>query len=417
MKNVNNITILFVDDEESILKLLKLFMRNEPYQTFFVDNGIDALKILSTEQVDIIITDLQMEQINGVALLKQVKSEYPEIIRIILSGIEDMEQIIEIINTAEVYRFISKPLELKSFRRIILEVVVMAQQIRDRNRFMQEAQARLSMNGKMASVGQLAAGIAHELNNPINFVNINLVTLNESFADIVNILKDYRQLAATMEEEKICSPALENIIKKESDMRIDLILEDIPLIFKESESGLERIKKITECMRDFSYVDHRDMKSLADINKCIERALVIAENAYKYHADVETDLGEPKEILCYPEQLNQVFLNLIINSAHAIESQNRREKGLIKIRTWYDSRCVHCQISDNGTGIPAEICSRVFEPFFTTKPPGQATGLGLSIAYDIIVKRHKGELEVSSIEGGGTTFDLLIPVDIKTFEE
>jgi len=164
-------------------------------------------------------------------------------------------------------------------------------------------------------------------------------------------------------------------------------------------------------MRDFSHVDHTGSLTWFDINKGIADTLVIARNVYKYHADVQTDLGDLPEIQCLPEQINQVLLNLVVNSAQAIAEKPEGGKGLIAIRTWREDNNVCCQIADNGPGIPAAIRSRVFEPFFTTKAPGQGTGLGLSISYDIIVHKHRGKLVVDCPETGGTVFTLRLPVE------
>ena len=164
-------------------------------------------------------------------------------------------------------------------------------------------------------------------------------------------------------------------------------------------------------MLDFSHVDSTGDFTSFNINDGIEDTLVIARNEYKYVADVTTDLGDLPDIRCMPEQINQVFLNLIVNCAHAIETQNRSDNGRIAIRTWQDETDVYCEIADDGPGIPADIQARIFEPFFTTKPPGRGTGLGLSICYDIIVEKHNGTLEVHCPESGGTVFSIRIPIN------
>ena len=162
----------------------------------------------------------------------------------------------------------------------------------------------------------------------------------------------------------------------------------------------------------FSHVDHTGEFTFCNINAGIEDTLVLAKNEYKYIADVTTDMGELSEIRCMSEKLNQVFLNLIVNGAQAIGTQNRSDRGRITIRTWQDETDVYCEITDDGPGIPANIQNRIFEPFFTTKPPGRGTGLGLSICYDIIVEKHKGTLTVNCPESGGTVFSIRIPKNL-----
>ena len=286
------------------------------------------------------------------------------------------------------------------------------QRVQKRSRELEKIHAQMVVQEKMASIGQLAAGIAHELNNPLNFVSLNFVTLAEYFEDIVNMFQAYRKLVATIQNLNPSLPESEAVRTQEADLQIDFILNDTPAIFKESRRGFERIARIIQSMLDFSHVDRTGELTTFDINAGIEDTLVIARNEYKYIAEVTTYLGELPEIHCLPEQLNQVFLNLIVNSAQAIETLNRPDKGRITIRTWRDETSVHFEIADDGPGIPANIQNRIFEPFFTTKPPGRGTGLGLSICYDIIVEKHKGALAVHCPESGGTVFSICIPIDM-----
>lgn len=286
--------------------------------------------------------------------------------------------------------------------------------IQERTREIEQMHGQMVMQEKMASVGQLAAGIAHELNNPINFVRTNFATLTENFTDLEAVFKDYRRFAEGYEARYDSPAELTAVRAKESTLQIDYILDDIPALFQESERGFERIARIIQSMRDFSHVDYTGDLSYFNINNGIEDTLVIARNVYKYHSDIQTDLGDLPDIQCLPEQLNQVFLNLIVNSAQAIEAQQKRAKGVIAIRTWREGKHVCCEIADNGPGIPKEILSRIYEPFFTTKAPGKGTGLGLSISYDIIVRKHGGELSVDCPRDGGTVFTLRIPMDLQT---
>jgi PAS domain S-box-containing protein len=281
--------------------------------------------------------------------------------------------------------------------------------IDERTREIEKLHGQMVMQEKMASVGQLAAGIAHELNNPINFVRTNFATLTENFTDLSEVIKDYREFTNTTEFNNT-SERIAAIHAKEKTLQVDFLLNDIPLIFLESERGFERIARIVQSMRDFSYVNHSGNMTYFNINKGITDTLVISKNIYKYHADVHTDLGDVPDILCLPEQINQVLLNLVVNSAQAIEGKPDGGSGLITIRTFYERGFVCCQVADNGPGIPIEIRSRIFEPFFTTKAPGKGTGLGLSISYDIVVHKHKGILTVDCPETGGTVFTLRLPV-------
>ncbi len=293
--------------------------------------------------------------------------------------------------------------ELRSSKETLEERVV------ERTRELEEMHAQMLIQEKMASVGQLAAGMAHELSNPVNFVRTNFSTLTDNFTDLLDILNEYRSIADRCDPECDSNPDLSALREKEESLAIDYILSDIPELFLESERGFERVVQIIQSIRDFSYPRNVENFVFFNINKGIEDTLIIARNIYKYHAEVRTELGEMPDVQCIPEQLNQVFLNLIVNSAHAIEETCGDSKGLIAIRTWYENDHAFCEVADTGPGIPVDIRSRIFEPFLTTKNPGKGTGLGLSISYDIIVNKHNGELTCECPEGGGSIFTIKIP--------
>jgi PAS domain S-box-containing protein len=281
--------------------------------------------------------------------------------------------------------------------------------IDERTREIEKLHSQMVMQEKMASVGQLAAGLAHELNNPINFVRTNFATLTDNFNDLTEVIKDYREFSNSTEFNN-SAERIAAIHAKEKSLEVDFLLKDIPALFNESERGFERIARIVQSMRDFSYVNHTGSMTYFNINKGVMDTLTISKNIYKYHADVQTDLSDIPEIPCLPEQINQVLLNLVVNSAQAIEGKKNGRSGRITIRTFSDRDFVYCQVADNGPGIPVEIRSRIFEPFFSTKPPGKGTGLGLSISYDIVVHKHMGNLEVECPDGGGTVFTISLPV-------
>ena len=269
---------------------------------------------------------------------------------------------------------------------------------------------QIVMQDKMASVGQLAAGIAHELNNPINFVRTNFATLAEDFTDLSAMLKAYQESPLHHGKDEAMVAKKAKLAKLEENLSIEFLLTDIPELFAESEIGFERIAQIIQTMRNFSRVDRADHYEWADINNGLEGTLVIARNEYRYHAEIVRKYQVLPEICCMLQQLNQVFLNLIVNCSHAIAEMGPGHKGCITISTRHDGENVICEIGDNGPGIPEAIQHRIFEPFYTTKPPGKGTGLGLSISYDIVVNKHHGELGVACPETGGAVFTISLPV-------
>ena len=274
-----------------------------------------------------------------------------------------------------------------------------------------ETQAQLMQREKMASIGQLAAGVAHEINNPTGFVSSNLVTLSEYQQDIKDLIGQYRGLIDDLKSiaGAVALPSsvvdrLNHISERETDADMEFIMDDISNLIKESKDGVERIKKIVVDLKDFAHPGE-DKIQAADINRGVETTLNIIWNELKYKATVEKNFGELPLVNCYPQQLNQVFMNILVNAAQAIE-----ERGEIKISTFTENGFVTIRISDTGVGIPEENFSRIFDPFFTTKEVGKGTGLGMNVAYNII-KKHNGEIAVESTVGKGTTFTVRIPVN------
>jgi signal transduction histidine kinase len=274
---------------------------------------------------------------------------------------------------------------------------------------LQDIQARLFLHERMVSIGQLAAGIAHELNNPIGFVFNNFNALKESMGAVKEVLAAYKDLAMKAEAIPNLADSVQKIRNVEEAFKIDVMLKDLDLLFEDSREGFGRITSIINSMRDFSRTDQVGDREAFNINHGIETTLVIARNEYKHHCEVETVLGGLTPILCNASQINQVFLSIIMNAAHAIASQHRQEKGRIRIATYESDEQVCCDISDDGPGMAEEVRRRIFDPFFTTKGPGKGKGLGLSIAYDCIVKKHHGDLTVESHCGTGTIFRIRLP--------
>ncbi|WP_245589232.1 ATP-binding protein [Chitinimonas koreensis] len=259
---------------------------------------------------------------------------------------------------------------------------------------LEAAQNQLIQAEKLASIGQLAAGVAHEINNPIGFVNSNLGALQDYTAKLFGALDAYRALDAVTAEQH-----------REIVERFDLAYlgEDLPVLLQESSEGIERVKKIVQDLKDFSHVDSGEWVAV-DLNRSIDSTLNIVRNEIKYKAEVERDYAELPRIKVLGSQLNQVVLNLLVNAAHAIEKFGR-----IVVRTRRDADNVYIEIRDDGCGIPAENLTRIFDPFFTTKPVGTGTGLGLSLAFGIMKRMH-GDISVDSEVGRGSCFTLRIPI-------
>jgi two-component system, NtrC family, sensor kinase len=280
------------------------------------------------------------------------------------------------------------------------------------NRELREMQSQLVQNEKLASIGQLAAGVAHEMNTPVGFVACNFETLEGYLKKIRRLLEAYdglvRQVAAA--GDSALSAAVQDIQQLKIESKLDFILRDLDSLFDDSREGLERVTDIIRNLRDFARADRTSEFAPHDINEGIKATLTVARNEIKYDADVITEFGELPQVCCNPGQINQVFLNLLINAAQAIRSQQRQTKGTIRVRTYQEAIDVVCEVEDDGPGIPAANLRKIFDPFFTTKPPGKGTGLGLSVSYDIIVNKHKGQILVESEENRGAKFTVRLPV-------
>jgi PAS domain S-box-containing protein len=262
------------------------------------------------------------------------------------------------------------------------------------------AQTQLLQSEKMASVGQLAAGVAHEINNPIGYVRSNLTSLTQYWQKISSVLEAYDQLEAALPGVTSEWNAVRALKQR---VELDYVRQDIVSLLAESVEGVTRVEKIVRDLRDFSHVDQAEWMP-ADIHECIESTLNVVAHELKYKGDLVKQYGDLPLIQCLPFQLKQVFMNLLVNAAHAIERQ-----GTITIRTQRECDNVLISFADTGKGIEPGQLKRIFEPFFTTKTIGVGTGLGLSVSYGIIQK-HGGTIEVVSGVGKGTTFTIRLPI-------
>ncbi len=265
---------------------------------------------------------------------------------------------------------------------------------------LQTTQLKIFQQEKLASIGQLAAGVAHEINNPMGFISSNLTTLHkysERLREFITLLSAALAHGANDRDRA-------GVDEQRTRLKIDYILEDSPQLIAESQDGAQRVRKIVQDLKSFSRVDEAEQKC-ANLNDCLDSTINIVWNEIKYVATLTKEYGDLPPVLCYPQQINQVFMNLLVNAAHAITGQ-----GNIRVRTGQEGAVVCVAVSDTGCGIPAGNLKHIFEPFFTTKQVGKGTGLGLSISYDI-VKRHHGEILVESELDTGSTFTVRIPAN------
>ena len=268
------------------------------------------------------------------------------------------------------------------------------------NAQIKDAQAQLLQSEKMASVGQLAAGVAHEINNPIGYVYSNLGTLEKYVQDLFGIVATYEEIEPAIADGGV----RERVRAAREKADLNFLRDDVRALMGETREGITRVKKIVQDLKDFSRIDATDKWHWADLQKGLDTTLNIVWNDLKYKAEVRKEYADIPEVECLASQLNQVFMNLLVNAGHAIE-----DKGVITIRTGQEAAEVWVEIEDSGKGIAPEHLTRIFDPFFTTKPIGQGTGLGLSLSYGI-VQKHGGRIEVKSELGKGTAFKVYLPI-------
>ncbi|MEJ2038227.1 MAG: response regulator [Desulfosarcinaceae bacterium] len=302
--------------------------------------------------------------------------------------------------------------EIQALNKRLLEtsVQIEAKNIKLENALkrLEDTQAQMLQSEKMASIGQLAAGVAHEINNPTGFVSSNLKTLSDYQNDIIALLGGYREIVQELTGMESLSPSIttkvEEMAKMEADIDIEFLMEDMADLIGDCREGTERIKKIIMDLKDFAHPGEDTVQS-TDINRGLDSTLNVVNNEIKYKATVHRDFGDIPSVRGFPQQVNQVFMNILVNAAQSIENS-----GDIHIATRTVDSQVEITIRDTGCGISQENIPKIFDPFFTTKEVGKGTGLGMNIAYKIIEK-HKGTISVQSQVGEGTVFTIRLPAE------
>jgi two-component system, NtrC family, sensor kinase len=412
-------TVLIVDDTPANLGVLVDYLEDYGFQVVVAQDGAEGLQRAQYILPDLILLDVTMPGMDGVETCRRLKAldAVRDIPVMFMTALTDTRDKLAAFAAGGV-DYVTKPFQIEEVRaRIHTHLALRTLQLRltEQNHALQltcaeleqanlclaQAQAQMLQTEKMASIGLLAAGVAHEINNPLGFVSSNLSTLGGYGATLLAVLDAYEAADALLGQ---AAPALMAAIRGAKDgADLAYIREDLPALLAQSCDGLGRAKKIVADLREFSHVGETPWQ-LANLHHGLDSTLNIVAPQLKSKATLRKDYGALPDIVCKPLELNQVFLNLLLNAAYAIEQQ-----GEIRIATGVDGDGVWIEIADTGCGIAPAHLARIFDPFFTTKPVGQGTGLGLSLSY-ATVKRHGGRIEVSSAPGAGSTFRIHLPL-------
>lgn len=404
-----SLRILAVDDDIVSRSVLEDLLVECGYSVTICKNGLEAWELFRKRPFRFIITDWMMPHLDGIGLCERIrKLEIPHYVYIIILTSKDQDvHTIQGLN-AGADDFMCKPINIDELQARIRTGLRILQYEDDYTR----ASHNLVQSAKLAAVGQLAAGIAHEINTPIQFVGDNTNFLHEAFSDIHKLLQMCKDAMADPSDPSNVK-LLHSMKKMAQEIDLEFLLSEIPTAFGQTLDGVKRVGHIVQSIKEFSHPGGEDKEEI-DINQAIENTIEIARNEWKYVAEMKTSLSRalPK-VPCYSGDIKQVMLNLVVNAAHAIEEVlgGRPDiKGTISIRTSLENGSVSIRVQDSGCGIPKDVRSRIFEPFYTTKEVGRGSGQGLAISHTIIVKKHGGTLSFTSQVGQGTEFILRLPL-------
>lgn len=423
--------VMVIDDSLVYLEfvkkhLLKLVTQDE---IILCDDPIRAQQIMDEDDIDILLLDVVMPHVDGFAILKTLRdnSKYEHIPIIMLTSMTDTESFVKSfelgasdyitkpINEHEFNARVSVAIRLREKHLNIKKLLALTEEqnleLRESNTKLTEARLSLLQADKMAAVGHLAAGVAHEMNNPLGFVSSNFEMLKiytSRMMEYLGFIESKLDNCASAE----CQLSI-SIVSQANELsrklKIPIIRDDIGDLLSQSFDGLNRLSDIVRSLRTFSHIDDENEKSFSSLKEIIDLVLLMSRNESKYVIDVQSQIPEGLTIYCNKGLLAQVFMNIVLNAIQAIKSQQRDDIGHIRIFAEVEHGFVCVHIKDDGPGIPESHYNKIFNPFFTTKEVGQGTGLGLSISYDIVVVKHTGRLEFKSELGVGTEFIVMIP--------
>jgi len=423
--------VLIVDDTPDMATLMVRAVNKQGYEACVAGDGVCALQMASAMAPDVILLDIMMPLMSGIEVLRELKADarLQDIPVILVTAKGEDEDVIRGLD-AGAHDYVTKPFKrevlaarirsavrIKEHRDSLREVNRrLESEIAERNRM----ELELAQSQKMEAVGHLAAGIAHEINTPAQYVGDNIRFLRDAFTNIDGLLGDLNRLLEAAQHGEIAPELIAEVNSNFRSADVEYTKAEAPKAIQHSLEGIERVANIVRAMKEFSHPGN-GQKQLVDLNRAIECTLTVSRNEWKHVADLVTDF-DPNlpTVSCLPGDINQVVLNLVVNAAQAIAAaagHGRQGRGTLAVRTLCEGDWVQIRIEDTGTGIPKGIRHKVFDHFFTTKDVGKGTGQGLAIAHAIVVQKHSGTIRFESEEGKGTTFIVRLPIQGHTAVE
>jgi signal transduction histidine kinase len=437
--------LLIISDEPHTRKVVRENVERHGHQCDSVQSDTNIHRFLAQKEYDLIFCDAHLKEKSGFTLIRFILEQHSNMTAIMVAD-QNYSNIAEKIMNSGAYDFIQMPIDPERVK-ISLNNALYYQKIKNKNRTYQTQveslvleqtettdkyekklnhlleklkflQNQITQVEKMASIGQLAAGVAHEINNPIGFLASNLNTLHHYQKCVMalmiqnyKLLSDITDKNFTLKQESLVGKRVAKIKRLQARFDLDYLVQDTRALIKESIAGILRVKNIVRDLKAFVHPGQEDPE-LLNIHKHLDATLNLVGHQFKYGIKVQKEYGDLPLIKCWADQLNQVFLNMIVNAIQAMG-----KKGIISIKTLScDDNHIEIRISDTGQGISEKNLTKVFDPFFTTKPVGKGTGIGLHMSYNII-KKHKGTIAVKSKLGYGSTFIIRIPVELKVTHE
>ncbi len=416
--------VLIVDDSPDIARLMVKVVEENGHDVVTAINGRQALEVAASEHPDVILLDIMMPGMSGIDVLRHLKAsaELKAIPVILVTAMNDDTDVIAGLDQGA-QDYVTKP-----FKREILaarvrsairikqnhdQLVQLNERLKAETAERERMQRELAQAQKLESIGHLAAGIAHEINTPAQYVGDNIRFLKEVLADFEGLLKKLDLLLQAGKQGKITDELLAEVEAAVLEADVDFLTDEVPKAIGQSLEGIDRVANIVRAMKEFSHPGNGGKQAI-NLNRAIESTLTVSRNEWKYVADLVTDFDpELPPVSCLPGDFNQVILNLVVNGAHAIADvigENSDSKGTLAIRTRRDEDWVEIQVADTGSGIPEDIRDNIFDHFFTTKEVGKGTGQGLTIARSIVVEKHGGTLSFETQVGRGTKFIIRLPI-------